>query len=47
MLAAPQEYESIFLDQIIIYYTGQDELDPVLSSIKDKVDRAILEQKDR
>jgi len=47
VLAAPQEYESIFLDQIIIYYTGQDELDPVLSSIKDKVDRAILEQKDR
>lgn len=46
VLAAPQEYESIFLDQIVTYYTGQHSLDDVLDTIKEKIDNAIKEQKD-
>jgi len=47
VLAAPQEYESIFLDQVVIYYTGENNLDDTLSTIKQKVDKAIQEQKDQ
>lgn len=46
VLAAPQEYESIFLDQIVVYYTGQDNLDNTLATIKEKIDTAIIEQQD-
>ena len=45
ILAAPQEYESIFLDQIVTYYTKQSSLDDALNNIKKKVDEAIKEQK--
>lgn len=47
VLAAPQEYESIFLDQIVVYYTGQDSLDNTLATIKEKIDTAIIEQRDQ
>lgn len=45
VLGAPQEYETIFLDEIVTYLTGQKSSDEVLATIKEKVDKAILEQK--
>ncbi|GEM_PF-612327 len=47
VLAAPQEYETIFLDEIVTYYSGQKSADEVLNKIKEKVDKAILEQRDK
>jgi multiple sugar transport system substrate-binding protein len=46
VLAAPQEYETIFLDEIVTYYSGQKSADEVLNTIKEKVDKAIQEQRD-
>jgi len=47
VLAAPQEYETIFLDEIVTYYSGQKGVDEVLNTIKDKVDRAIKDQQQK
>lgn len=47
ILGAPQEYESTFLDQIVQYYTGKASLDQVLNATKQKVDKAITEQKNK
>jgi multiple sugar transport system substrate-binding protein len=45
VLGAPQEYESTFLDIITQYYTGAKTVDEVLAEVKEKVDTAIMEQK--
>jgi multiple sugar transport system substrate-binding protein len=47
VLGAPQEYESTFLDQVVPYLTGKDSVDNVLKTIKQKVDKAIQDQKNK
>jgi multiple sugar transport system substrate-binding protein len=47
VLGAPQEYESTFLDQVVQYYSGKASVDSVLNTIKQKVDKAIQDQKNK
>lgn len=47
VLAVPQEYETIFLDQIIQFYSGSITAEEVLKAVQEKVDKAIQEQKNK